>query len=251
MGIHYTSDAGEVTRQWYFNSQPIKTGDNRISVMTGDTLTIDSVINTDAGRYYVILQNSCGSRQSNDINLTVDMPARFAAGGSLAGKDQYLCLGDNTVISVTATGKETIDYTWTKDGQVISGARSARLQLNAEGLEDEGKYCCYIQNICNKQAEFTCDSVHIITPQVFRLLGTGKYCGYEDGREVTLSGFESQVTYQLFRYTPDGSSALVATAKGDEVIEGGTLSFGKLTAGRYYAVASATHAAKLCTVRMD
>ena len=251
VGIHYTSDAGEVTRQWYFNSQPIKTGDNRISGMTGDTLTIDSVINTDAGRYYVILQNSCGSRQSNDINLTVDMPARFAAGGSLAGKDQYLCLGDNTVISVTATGKETIDYTWTKDGQVISGARSARLQLNAVGLEDVGKYCCYIQNICNKQAEFTCDSVHIITPQVFRLLGTGKYCGYEDGREVTLSGFESQVTYQLFRYTPDGSSALVATAKGDEVIEGGTLSFGKLTAGRYYAVASATHAAKLCTVRME
>ena len=68
---------------------------------------------------------------------------------------------------------------------------------------------------------------------------------------MTLSGFESQVTYQLFRYTPDGSSALVATAKGDEVIEGGTLSFGKLTAGRYYAVASATHAAKLCTVRME
>lgn len=251
IGINYTSDAGEVTKQWYFNSQPIKSGDERINGALSDTLQIDSVIQTDGGRYYVILHNSCGNRQSNQVTLTVDMPARFAAGGTLDGKDQYLCLGDNAVISVTATGKEPIDYTWTKDGNVVNGARTSRLQLSNVTLDAVGRYCCYIQNVCNRQTESTCDSVYIITPQVFQLAGAGKYCGYEAGREVTLSDYEPQVTYQLYRYATNGSSAIVATVKGEDVPEGGTLSFGTMPAGRYYAMASAVQGTKLCNARME
>lgn len=251
MNVRYASDAGDVTQQWYFNSQPIKPGDDRIAGMNSNTLLIDSVINKDNGRYYVILRNLCGDRQSNSVNLTVDMPARYAEGGSLAGKDQYLCIGDNAAITVTATGKEEIKYTWSKDGNPIAGARTSRLQLSGVTRESAGEYCCDIQNICNKMAAHTCDSVFIITPRAFKLAGAGKYCGYEAGREVTLAGFEVNATYQLYRYNADAGAAIVATVKGSEVPSGGVLSFGLLPAGRYYAMASTVQGTKICTAQME
>lgn len=253
--VNYTSDAGLVTPQWYFaalgaSGIPLQNEEGRISGVNSDTLQIDSVVDRDNGRYYVILTNDCGNRQSNSVNLVVDMPARFAVGGSLEGKDKYLCEGDNTVLSVIATGIEPIQYSWRKDGQIIAGAKTARLALNDISRQDTGNYCCNIQNQCNIQSENTCTSLNIITPILFKLLGAGNYCGYEDGREVKLSGFESNVVYQLYRYNSDGTATVVATMNGADFAVDQELSFGFMSFGKYYAVATRYLGEKICTAEM-
>lgn len=252
MAVGYTSDAGKVNRQWYFKGAAIHdSADGRVLGSLSDTLKIDSAIATDIGRYYVKLTNECGDRLSNEVNLQVDMPARFTASGDLTGKDQYLCLGDNTAITVTATGKTEIKYTWTKDGEIIANARDARLQLNQVNTSTAGVYCCYIQNSCNNvKSESTCATLTVITPKVFDVLGAGKYCGYEQGREVTLSGFERNVVYQLFRYQSNGTAIEMKRVNGADVEEGGVLSFGYVTNGTYYVQAVATEGGKVCTALM-
>lgn len=252
MVVGYTSDAGEVSRQWYFKGAAIHdSADGRLLGSLSDTLKIDSAIASDIGRYYVKLTNECGDRLSNEINLQVDMPARFAVSGDLTGKDQYLCLGDNTAITVTATGKADIKYTWTKDGEVIANARERRLQLTQVNASMAGVYCCYIQNSCNLKSESTCAALTVITPKVFDVLGSGKYCGYEQGREVTLSGFERNAVYQLFRYQSNGTAVEMKRVNGADVEEGGILSFGYITNGTYYVQAVITEDGKVCTALMN
>ncbi|MEG2278081.1 MAG: immunoglobulin domain-containing protein, partial [Odoribacter sp.] len=246
LNVKYSSDAGEVQPEWMFNGNLMSDAAPHIVGTHTDTLTMDSLTAAQIGTYSIKLTNGCGYNLSNEVKLMVDMPARFLASGRLEGKDQYLCLGDQTAFVVTASGKESIQYTWTKNHVVIPGERTARLTLNNVNAASAALYECYIQNICNIESESTGASLSILTPGVFTLLGGGKYCGYEDGRNVTLSGFEKTAVYHLFRYAANGSSVLVKTISGASVAEGGTLSFGSMPYGTYYVKATAGNAGKVC-----
>lgn len=247
----YTTDAGEATLQWCLNGQPINTEEGRVEGVHESTLHIDSVIARDGGRYYLSMKNECGVRESNTVELIVDLPAHFAAGGDLASRDFACCLGDDITLEVTVTGKTPIQYTWAKDGQIIPGARSETLQAGRVTPNSVGEYCCFVQNECSLQSEQTCTVLSLMTPEIFELKGSGKYCGYEEGVELTLAGFESEASYQLYRIGSDGSGTAVGLpVRGSDVPEGGVLSFGVYPAGRYYAEASIQRGSKVCTIQM-
>lgn len=251
--VDYTSDAGNVQFVWYFGRSPLSDVAGRITGTRGDTLQIDSVIGSDAGAYHVRLKNDCPNwTLSNEVRVTVDLPARFEASGGLENKDQYLCIGDNSSLVVVASGKAPIEYTWTKDNEKILGAKDKKLALNNVSRVTAGHYCCYVQNSCSKvDAEVTCANVNVITPKVYDLSGGGKYCGYEDGRDVRLSGHDSAVVYQLYRYTPGGTSVMVKSVNGESVKKGDTLSFGFMEYGTYFAKAVARVSGKECSIVMN
>lgn len=251
--VGYTSDAGNVQFVWYFGRSPMGDVAGRISGTNKDTLKIDSVIGSDAGTYHVRLKNDCPNwTLSNEVRVAVDMPARFEASGRLENKDQNLCIGDNSQLVVVASGKAPIEYTWTKDNSEILGAKDTRLPLTNVSRSSEGYYCCYIQNSCSRAAESTCAKVNIITPKVYDLVGGGKYCGYEDGREVRLSGCDSAVVYQLYRYSMDGAALLVKSVTGGvDAEKGDTLSFGYMEYGTYFAKAVARVGGKECNILMN
>ena len=53
--------------------------------------------------------------------------------------------GANASLTVTATGTN-IQYAWKKDGQLISGATSATLQISGATADDAGQYTCTVSN---------------------------------------------------------------------------------------------------------
>lgn len=251
LSIKASSDAGDITYEWYRDNRLVQDVAGRVQGSKSAILNIDSIIGTDAGRYKVKLMNECANTTSRELQVTVNMPARYVAGGNLAGKDQLLCTGDKAVFQVNASGMTPIDYRWSKDGKWLKDAKSSLLQLNAITRADSGNYCCYISNGCMELAEKTCADLKVLTPLVYDVLGAGKYCGTEAGKEVTLSGFERDVVYRLYRKATDGSIALAKEVKGSDVAMGETLSFGLIEFGKYYVQALRQLGGKVCDARMN
>ena len=185
MLIDYTSDAGEVGCVWVHNGVDILDNDHFSGSRTA-RLLIDTLVASDAGKYYVKLKNECGTLASDAVDLKVKLPAVITTPlDSVA-----LCVGSSITLSVKATGEAPIIYYWMKDGVKMPGETSSSLVLKNVSYNNAGVYRLVAQNECNiKSTPFTESKVSVITPKTYNLLGAGAYCA-DDFREVTLSGFE-------------------------------------------------------------
>ncbi|HRU67821.1 MAG TPA: immunoglobulin domain-containing protein [Bacteroidia bacterium] len=123
--------------QWYDKN-------GQISGATNNFLTLSSLKTSHAGNYYVIISNSCGNKQSNNINLTVNQSPVITAASSGATK----CEGQSMTFSVTATGTAPLSYQWYKDGVEVFGAKNNTYTINILNINDAGSYYCVVSNSC-------------------------------------------------------------------------------------------------------
>ncbi|WP_221032059.1 immunoglobulin domain-containing protein [Actomonas aquatica] len=123
------------TYQWRKDGAPI-------SGATSSTLTIPSVIPSDAGSYTVVATNSQGSVTSSGATLTINAAPSISTqpqGGSVNEGAGY-------TLSVVATGATPLTYQWRKDGADIAGATNASLEFTGITPSDAGTYTVVVTN---------------------------------------------------------------------------------------------------------
>lgn len=109
--------------QWYFNSLPVSTATTAI-------LNITSAQQTQAGNYYVIVSNGCGSANSNTVTLTVNSPTVSVSG------TRSLCTGQSTTL--TASG--AVNYSWNtgSNSSSITSSPSVNTNYTVTGADAQG-----------------------------------------------------------------------------------------------------------------
>ncbi len=104
------------------------------------------------GSIKVVEVNSCGGKDSSDLFIDIfNLPeVDFSA-----LVPQAICIADNAVFSVSATG-ENIIYQWQEDdlniidGGIYSGAQTSTLTLTSPGIAKSGKmYRCIVTASCH------------------------------------------------------------------------------------------------------
>jgi len=114
------------TYQW------LKNGTN-ISSATGSIYSIDSVQQSDAATYTVVVSNSEGSATSNGAVLTVSA-ALSTPTITAQPQSQTVTEGQTVTLSVAASGNPTPTYQWKKDGIDIVGIERVALTVSTAPL---------------------------------------------------------------------------------------------------------------------
>ncbi len=114
-----------------------------IAGATGSTFTIDTVAESDAGDYTVVVTNSSGNVTSAAATLTVQAAAAITITTPPSSAD--VAAGSNVNLSVTATSSGALSYQWFRfrpgEGlNQVSGATSATLELSNVQATDMGIY---------------------------------------------------------------------------------------------------------------
>lgn len=122
--------------QWRINGQNIPGATNTV-------LNLSNVDSNDLGTYDVVISNICGTVTSAGATLT------FAADPVVITPpaDTSTCETGSASFSVVASN--ALSYQWRHDGQNISGANSATLQLSNLSLADAGSYDVVIGGTCD------------------------------------------------------------------------------------------------------
>ena len=92
-----------VTYQWQHNNTDMPG-------QTASSLTLPSVISTDAGTYRVVVTNASGSLASDAVTLSVQTPAATVFQTQPVGGTIYP--GQTLILNALATGEGTVNYQW-------------------------------------------------------------------------------------------------------------------------------------------
>lgn len=136
---------GILSFQWRKDEQ-------NIAGATGNTLVLASVTESDAALYDVVVSNSVGNQYSLAALLTVTTPVVIVDPTDepivIVSQPQALTVAENAAasFSVQVTGDGAITYQWLKDGEVLSGASSASLNITNVVLADAATYSVVVTN---------------------------------------------------------------------------------------------------------
>ena len=123
--------------QWYDNN-------GLISGATNNTYTINSVTTSDAGNYYCIVTNHCGTKQGNSIALSVNEAPTITAQSTSESR----CNGNSQTFSITASGTAPLTYQWYFENSAITNATNNTYTINSVDTSDQGSYYCLVSNSC-------------------------------------------------------------------------------------------------------
>ncbi|MCC6322424.1 MAG: immunoglobulin domain-containing protein [Phycisphaerales bacterium] len=173
---------------------------------TSPTLNIPSVAAGNAGAYWCVVTNSCGSTFSDAATLTLGGGPTITTQPSPA----TVCEGQPASFTIVATGTGTITYQWRKGGVDVSGATSATYNLATVAIGDAGSYDC-VATTCagatSNAALLTVNSAPSITTQPSGVSGC-------EGSGVTLSvvaAGTAPLSYQWRKNSSDIPSATGAS----------------------------------------
>ncbi|OFX90903.1 MAG: hypothetical protein A2X06_03910, partial [Bacteroidetes bacterium GWC2_40_22] len=131
--------------QWYFDNDLDGTF-VPVGGATTQILTITTFDATEAGDYYCVVINGCGSANSQKARLT--LIDAFNITSSIA--DASVCENGNKTFTIVAD--QPVSYRWMKDGIDIPGATNQSLILNNIPFADNGAvYSCEVYNNCKSQ----------------------------------------------------------------------------------------------------
>ncbi len=130
--------------QWY-------NANGSISSATNNSYTISSTSSSDAGNYYCVSTNSCGSATSSVIPLTVNTAPSISSQPS----DETKCEDQSVIFSVQASGTATLTYQWYKGATSIVGANSSSYLLSPLATSDAANYYCKVSNLCGNVSSNT------------------------------------------------------------------------------------------------
>jgi hypothetical protein len=161
------TNGGPLSYQWYFNGTPL-TNDAAISGAETNVLSINPVLATNAGNYFVIVTNNFGAVTSSVANVTVlttpviTTPANstnlitlFAGSGSF--------LGSSPTFSVLASGAPPLAYQWQTNGVVVSGATNATFGITNCQSDSPTNITAIVSNAFG-QATNTWLATYVATP---------------------------------------------------------------------------------------
>ena len=125
------------TYQWRRNGQPLADNDTVAGSQTR-TLRIFRAKAEDAGTYDVVVTNSDGTKvASNGVPLTVQIPPEL----NVRPMSRIAAVGSSASFTAQISGSmEALTFEWRRNGQVITGANSATLNLESIAYSDGGVY---------------------------------------------------------------------------------------------------------------
>ncbi|MCX7737674.1 MAG: immunoglobulin domain-containing protein [Candidatus Kapabacteria bacterium] len=111
---------------------------------TGDTYTIESVKESDAGLYSAHISGACPPTQtSQEARLSIDLPPTI----TVQPQDQFVEEGADVTFTCDATGTLP-DFQWQKNGENIANEIGKTLTIKNVKKSDEGNYTCVVKNNC-------------------------------------------------------------------------------------------------------
>ncbi len=123
-----------------------------IASQTTNTLTIASVVPTNAGTYWVVVSGACHS-VTNSATLTVNTPTSASA-----LSDVTQCIGGSATFSVLASGTGPFTYAWFKDGALLSGQTTNSLTIAPVNATNAGFYAVAVTGAANSVT----NSAHLV-----------------------------------------------------------------------------------------
>lgn len=207
-----------LTYQWYNSSGSIGTA-------TNNTYTISAASTSDAGNYYCIATNSCGSATSNAIPLMVNS----APSVTVQPQSLVKCESQSAIFNIQSSGSSPITYQWYKGGVSISGATSSSHLISPVSTSDAANYYCKATNSCgtatSTSAALTVNTGVSITSQS----SSQTICdGASPNFQINVSG-TTPIAYQWYN---DQGSISGATSSSISITSADTSD-----AGNYYCVA--------------
>jgi len=137
-GVDATNVLDNETVQWFKNGELVEGATER-------SLNLGGVSSSDAGTYYVVIQNAVGSVQSESFELVVNAPLSITE-FSRDPADGKVNQGGSFTLTVVAEGAGTLTYQWEaqilqNDWAVIEGATEATYTVtNATRADHQGNY---------------------------------------------------------------------------------------------------------------
>jgi hypothetical protein len=173
--------------QWYKDTSSITSA-------TNNTYTINSVGTTDAGTYYCIVTNSCGSAQSTNKVLVVNT----APGISSQSSNTAVCSGQSVTLSVTATGSSPLTYQWYYNSSPITGATNNSFTISSAGSSNSGTYYCTVTNSCSTATSTSITLTVSTAPSITaQSSGATRCVGQSQTFSITATG-STPLTYQWY-----------------------------------------------------
>ena len=132
----YTNVSGSnVTYQWYFEG-------NALNNQTAAQLNIGNIQSTQAGRYFVTVNNGCNPVSGVSFNITViNLPTIITQPAA----QTEACIGSNVSLNVVDNGGQT--YQWFKNNVLIPNATSNSFTKSLIS-SDAGTYKVVVSNGC-------------------------------------------------------------------------------------------------------
>lgn len=118
-----------LTYQWY-------KGTEKLSGKTTASLSISNAKLADEGDYKCEVSSECGNPVTSNV---ASLALTQAPDISEKSADPTICEGENTTLSVVATGKD-ITYQWYKENDIIPNATNATFQISKAKSSDAGRY---------------------------------------------------------------------------------------------------------------
>lgn len=144
--------------QWFKNDAGIPGANN-------ETLRLNPVKASDAGRYKVLVSNQYGGAASAEAILVVYLPPVI----TVQPVSRQAFLGGVVSFSVETTGTPPLTFQWYRNGQPIPGATNPTLTLNPVRSTDAGNYKVSVTNVygttTSQEAALTLDVFVAITAQ--------------------------------------------------------------------------------------
>lgn len=151
--VGYQGD-NSFTFQWYKN-------DVAIQGQVNSSLSIASVVESDAGSYKVKVTNNGGSVTSNAAVLTVIVPV--APTIKTQPENKTVDVGGNTSLSVEAEGTAPLNYIWSKDGSPVPMGMGNVLPIMNAQTSNEGTYSVTVSNLAGSVTSNTA-TITVTTP---------------------------------------------------------------------------------------
>ena len=195
-----------LTYQWYKDGNPI-------AGATAATLTLTNVTTADEGDYYVEITDIVNGVTVNSANaqLTVKTAPVIAT----QPQSQSVCPGEAVTLDVAVDDPNdpTLMYQWYKDGQPITGATSATLEVTTSAtMSDAGDYWVEIANECgvttSETVTVSLKKETVITQQPTLSDDTVLTVNERDTIRIAAEG-EGTLTYQWYK---DGQPISGATS---------------------------------------
>lgn len=114
-----------------------------ITGATNTSFAIASTVPTNAATYTFVASNSVGTAISTGAVLTVYYPPTI----TVQPTSQYVGVGSNFTVSVTATGNPALAYQWRTNGTAITGATASSYTVTGAQATDSGIYDVIVSNL--------------------------------------------------------------------------------------------------------
>jgi hypothetical protein len=174
--------------QWFKNGIPVKTG------VSGSTLALNNIQNSDAASYFAVVANPAGQFvQSNTVTFTIGAATSNPPTISVQPASQTVAAGASVAFSLSANGSPSYQWMWSggplSNGNGVSGVTGPTLLIQDVGPSNAGNYYCEVTNP-NGSAQSNAGALNVVsTNDPGRLINISCRAQVGTGSNILIAGF--------------------------------------------------------------